>query len=138
MGEGWWADELHTYVEERGLTGAVTFHGHVDEQRKHALLAEAWVMLLPSVKEGWGLVVGEAGAHGTPTIAYRSAGGTTESIDHKDSGLLVEDREELSRATLDLVTDEAWRTFLGEGARAKSAAFTWPAAQQRFADALTS
>ena len=36
-------------------------------------------MLLPSVKEGWGLAVMEAAAQGTPTIAYRSAGGVAES-----------------------------------------------------------
>ncbi len=37
-------------------------------------------MLLPSLKEGWGLVIGEAGAHRVPTVAYASAGGTRESI----------------------------------------------------------
>lgn len=136
VGDGWWSEELHDYVARRGLTDAVTFHGHVDDVRKHELLAEAWVMLLPSLKEGWGLVVGEAGAHGTPTIAYRSAGGTTESIDHKDSGLLVDDHDELVAATCEVVGDVQWRTFLGEGARAKSATFTWPGAQQRFADVL--
>ena len=32
--------------------------------------------------------------HGTPTVAYRSAGGTRESIDDGRSGLLVDDFEE--------------------------------------------
>ncbi|MEH3067427.1 MAG: glycosyltransferase family 4 protein [Aeromicrobium erythreum] len=136
VGSGWWDEQLHDYAREAGVSDAVVFHGHVDDTTKHALLAQAWVMLLPSLKEGWGIVVGEAGAHGTPTVAYASAGGTTESIDHKDSGLLVEDRDELVQATCDLVTDHEWRTFLGEGARTKAATFTWGASQAAFAAAL--
>ena len=40
----------------------------------------------PSVKEGWGLAVMEAAAQGTPTIAYRSAGGVAESVVHGETG----------------------------------------------------
>ena len=68
----------------------MVFEGHVDEQRKHEVYEQAWVLALPSLKEGWGLVVGEAGMHGTPTVAYRSAGGTRESIEDGVSGLLVD------------------------------------------------
>ena len=71
-----------------------------------------------------------------PTIAYASAGGTTESIDHKDSGLLVEDRDELVEATCRVVEDDELRTFLGEGAQAKAATFSWSASQLAFADVL--
>ena len=60
--------------------GDVTFHGHVSEAEKHQLLARAWVHAMPSLKEGWGLVVVEAGVHGTPTVAFRSAGGPADSI----------------------------------------------------------
>ena len=31
--------------------------------RKHEIYEQAWVLALPSLKEGWGLVVGEAGMH---------------------------------------------------------------------------
>ncbi len=53
-------------AEELGVEKYVTFHGHVSEAEKHHLLARAWVHALPSLKEGWGLVVVEAGVHGTP------------------------------------------------------------------------
>ena len=75
-------------------TDAVEFAGHVDELRKQEVYERSWVMALPSLKEGWGLVVGEAAMHGTPTVAYRAAGGTRESIDHGVSGLLADDYEE--------------------------------------------
>ena len=83
VGSGWWEAELHEYAAARGAGDTVVFDGHVDERRKHEIYERSWVMALPSLKEGWGLVVGEAGMHGTPTVAYRSAGGTRESIDRR-------------------------------------------------------
>ncbi|GAA2701397.1 glycosyltransferase family 4 protein [Actinoplanes palleronii] len=48
----------------------VEFLGRVSEADKHDLMARAHVHLAASVREGWGLVVTEAAALGTPTIAY--------------------------------------------------------------------
>lgn len=133
-GDGWWGDELRAHAEARGVAHRVTFHGFVDDATKHRLLAEAWVMAMPSLKEGWGLVVGEAGLHGTPTVAYASAGGTQESIDHKDSGLLVDTQPQLTKAIGEILSDPSWRRFLGDGARTKSASLSWEASQSRFAE----
>ena len=74
VGSGWWEPQLRAHVAALGLEDDVTFHGHVSETEKHRLLARAWVHAMPSLKEGWGLVVVEAGVHGTPTVAFRSAG----------------------------------------------------------------
>ncbi len=70
----------------------MTLHGHVSEAEKHRLLAHAWVHALPSLKEGWGLVVVEAGVHGTPTVAFRGAGGPADSVRDGETGLLVDGR----------------------------------------------
>lgn len=48
----------------------VEFFGRVSEGVKHDLMARAHAHLATSVREGWGLVVTEAAALGTPTIAY--------------------------------------------------------------------
>lgn len=133
IGTGWWECELRDHADAAGVGDAVRFHGFVDDRTKHELLAQAWLMVLPSLKEGWGLVVGEAGSHGTPAIAYSTAGGTTESIAHKDSGLLVDDRAALVAAVADLVDHEDVREFLGDGARRMSHSFTWQASQAAFA-----
>ena len=39
----------------------MVFEGHVDEVRKQEIYERAWLLALPSLKEGWGLVVGGAG-----------------------------------------------------------------------------
>ncbi|CCH72993.1 putative glycosyltransferase [Nostocoides australiense Ben110] len=89
VGSGWWAPNLVAYADQLGVSDAVEFTGHVSEAEKHRILAEAWIHLMPSLKEGWGLVVVEAGVHGTPTIAFAEAGGPTDSIRDEETGLLV-------------------------------------------------
>lgn len=52
----------------------VEFHGRVDHATKFDLLARSHALLVTSVREGWGLVVTEAAAVGTPSIGYDVAG----------------------------------------------------------------
>lgn len=136
VGSGWWADELARHAADRGVAERVRFHGHVDDQAKHELLAAAWVQVCPSVKEGWGIVVTEAGAHEVPTVAYRSAGGLRESVVDGVTGVLVEDLDELTAAVADLLVDPARRTAMGGAAAEHAAGFTWPGSVARFAAVL--
>ena len=55
---------------ELGIAGAVRFFGFVTEEEKHELMGRAWVLVSASMKEGWGLIVGEANALGTPASTY--------------------------------------------------------------------
>ena len=64
IGGGWWEQNLRDRAAELGIGDAVSFYGHVDEARKHELLAQSWIHLMPSRKEGWGLAVIEAAQHG--------------------------------------------------------------------------
>jgi glycosyltransferase involved in cell wall biosynthesis len=133
VGSGWWEGELHAYAAARDAGATVVFDGHVTEERKHEIYERAWLLLLPSLKEGWGLVIGEAGMHRTPALAYRSAGGTRESVADGRSGVLVDSQGELVDALRSLLLDDAQRERLAEGARSMSHQFTWQHAQESFA-----
>jgi glycosyltransferase involved in cell wall biosynthesis len=133
VGSGWWEATLREYAEQREAGETVIFEGHVDERRKNEVFELSWLMVLPSLKEGWGLVVGEAGMHHTPTVAYRSAGGTRESIAHGRSGLLVDTPVGLTRSLGALIRDQCLRATLADGAGLMSRRFTWEHAQLSFA-----
>jgi glycosyltransferase involved in cell wall biosynthesis len=133
VGSGWWEATLRKYAEQRDAGSTVIFEGHVDERRKNEVFELSWLMVLPSLKEGWGLVVGEAGMHLTPTVAYRSAGGTRESVAHGRSGLLVSTPAELTEALGTLIRDHCLRATLADGAGVMSRRFTWAHAQLSFA-----
>ncbi|WZH53931.1 MAG: glycosyltransferase family 4 protein [Nocardioides alkalitolerans] len=136
VGDGWWSDELVDLAEQRGISDAVDFLGYVDERTKHEVYAASWVMALPSLKEGWGIVVSEAGAHGVPTVAYADAGGTTESVHDGESGILADDRAAFVEALRRVLTDPVERRRLSDGARAVSAELDWIATEKAFADVL--
>jgi glycosyltransferase involved in cell wall biosynthesis len=138
VGEGWWDEQLRARAAELRVTDLVDFAGHVDEQTKHEELARAWVHLCPSVKEGWGLVVTEAGSHRVPTVGYRSAGGLRESVVDGRSGVLVDTLDEMVEAVDGLLADENRRLAMGEAAERHAASFSWPASIGGFAAALAS
>jgi glycosyltransferase involved in cell wall biosynthesis len=132
VGGGWWRQRLVDHAALLGISDAVTFHGHVDDETKHLVLQRCWVHVLPSRKEGWGLAVTEAGQHCVPTIGYRSSGGLTDSIVDGVTGLLVDDHDELVDQLERLLTDQVLREQLGAKAHARSGEFSW----QQSADAM--
>jgi glycosyltransferase involved in cell wall biosynthesis len=134
LGGGWWEERLVEHARLLGISDAVTFHGHVDDETKHRVLQQSWVQVLPSRKEGWGLAVTEAGQHSVPTIGYRSSGGLTDSIVDGVTGLLVDDHDELVDQLERLLTDQVSREQLGAKAQARSGEFSW----RQSADAMRS
>lgn len=137
IGGGWWESNLRASAQALGISPLVRFHGHVDEERKHQLLSEAWVHILPSRKEGWGLAVIESAQHGVPTVGYRSSRGLTDTIVDGVTGILVDDVDCLAATVLDLLTDREQRRVLGEKARARAAEFSWPQCAAGVLDVLT-
>ncbi|MGL5816766.1 MAG: glycosyltransferase family 4 protein [Phycicoccus sp.] len=125
VGDGWWSVEARAAARALGVASRVEFLGHVDEVTKHVELAQAWVALAPSVKEGWGLCVVEAASHGTPTVAYHGAGGLSESIVDGVTGRLVDDLDDLVAAVGSLLLDDAARQALGTAAVGHAERFTW-------------
>ena len=125
MGSGWWADNLLERRAELGLHDAVSFLGHVTEREKYEELSAAWVHLLPSVKEGWGLSIVEAAHVGVPSVAYLEAGGVRESILDGVTGLLATDQDDQVDKVRQLLADAELRVDLGHKARVRSEQFSW-------------
>ena len=125
VGGGYWDDELRAHAAARGVSDRVRFHGFVDEHTKRTLLSRAWVVLMPSHKEGWGLTIVEAGLHGTPSVAFSFAGGVTESIVDDETGLLADDVAQMSAQVSELFVDAPLREKYGENARRHAKSFSW-------------
>jgi len=92
-----------------GKTGAIIGHGPLEESIKCAVahnpsieflgrlssssgvfaeIARSRALILPSTREGFGMVIAEASALGVPVIAY-NCGGVSEVVSHNVSGILV-------------------------------------------------
>ena len=138
VGGGYWEDAIAQHARTRGVEDRVHLHGFVEESRKHELLARAWVVVMPSHKEGWGLTIVEAGLHGTPAVAYGFAGGPSESIVHGRTGLLADSVGEFEDHVIRLIDDPAMRRSLGRTARLYASSFDWGRTGRRLESVIAS
>ena len=136
VGQGWWLENLRAHAAMRDVRDLVTLHGWVDEQAKHEILARAWLHLCPSVKEGWGIAIMEAAAHGVPSVAYQGAGGVAESIVDTETGLLAVDLDEFVAQVDRLLTQDEQRARMGAAGRERAASFGWERSVDAFEGVL--
>ena len=128
---------LESLVAAEGAGEAVEFLGFVSEERKLELYREAWAVVFPSPKEGWGITNMEAAACGTPAVASDSPG-LRESVRAGETGLLVRhgDHRALAEALRTLAEDAALRERLGRGARSFAESLPWSRAAGETIDHL--
>jgi len=126
-------NELQNMKKNLGLEHCVKLQGEVSEAEKAQILQKAWVFVIPSVKEGWGISVIEANACGTPAIAY-DVPGLRDSIKNGKTGLLVPygNIRELARATIRVLTGTRLRQNLSRNARKWASSFDWDKSAQGF------
>lgn len=115
-GEKEYVNYLRKLVRQAKLINQIKFFGFVDEGKKFVLLAKAHILLHPSKREGWGLVVHEANSVGTPAIAYNSPG-LRDIVKDGKNGLLCEENtpEEMSKKVISLLRNKSLYQKLQKG-----------------------
>ena len=121
---------VRSLVEEMGLDGVVSLPGFVDAREVDRALRVAGCMVLPSSREGFGMIVAEAAAVGTPSIVVRGDdNAATELIEEGVNGFIAPSASpedlaaaiqralaggvELRRSTAAWFDANAWRLSLG-------------------------
>ncbi|MHB8584756.1 MAG: glycosyltransferase family 4 protein [Thermoplasmatota archaeon] len=114
-----WKGRLETQVRDLGIGDRVTFTGHVIQTELDALYERCAFTLLPSIREGFGLVVVESWLHGKPTIVTKHAG-VTEIMTDGRSGYIVDPRDVVALADKmeGLLDDDDMRQTLSLGGQA--------------------
>ncbi|MEO0076645.1 MAG: glycosyltransferase family 4 protein [candidate division WOR-3 bacterium] len=83
IGDGDDLPRLKDIVQKLKIGNLITFTGYISEQEKLSYYQKATVLVENSIKEGWGMIVIEANACGTPVIAARSPGLKDAVLDQK-------------------------------------------------------
>ncbi|MEA2322121.1 MAG: phosphatidyl-myo-inositol alpha-mannosyltransferase, partial [Solirubrobacteraceae bacterium] len=102
--------------------------GKVSDERKHAALAAADLLVAPSLGgESFGMVLTEGFAAGTPVVASDIAG-YRDVVHHGADGILVPrgDPTALAEALRDLALDPARRTRMAHRAAQSARRYAWP------------
>lgn len=141
IGDGPEKNALKKLVKKLKLEDVVTiqdknvwFFGKSAKDQKVKLLQQAWALVVPSVKEGWGMVVTEAAACGTPSIGT-SVTGLKDSIHHRKTGLLVSSNptpQELAQTMITIARDTKLRQKLSKNALQFGKTLDWDKSFDQF------
>lgn len=137
-GQGDHRPKLQRQAVDLGLgPEAVEFLGFVSEEKKLELLQRAWVHVLTSAKEGWGISNLEASACATPTVASDSPGLRDSVIDQR-TGFLVRhgDADALASKIRLLLSDRTLRSRMGDNAREFALSLSWDRTADRLGSLL--
>ncbi|WP_461257291.1 glycosyltransferase family 4 protein [Treponema sp. R80B11-R83G3] len=66
----------------------IIYYGFVTEDKKLELMSRAYILLVPSIREGWGMIITEAAAVGTPSIVFNSPG-LIDAVNFGESGYIA-------------------------------------------------
>lgn len=114
------------------------FYTDVGDRTRDELLGSSWCCVATSVREGWGRMVSEAGAMGTPTLAYRVPG-LRDSVVNGVSGVLVDESPLMAANRLiDLLRQPEMLAKMGQEAQTIASEMVWDASIDKFEQVLVS
>ncbi|MFW6129791.1 MAG: glycosyltransferase, partial [Atribacterota bacterium] len=116
VGEGEYSDKIKKMVKEKNLQDRIIFTGFVENVPK--IMRTIDVLVQPSVVEGFGIAIVEAGACCVPAVGFR-IGGIQDIIIENETGILVElkNSKELAKCLEFLALNPSKIKDLGEKAR---------------------
>ncbi|HEX2031367.1 MAG TPA: glycosyltransferase family 4 protein [Actinomycetota bacterium] len=132
VGDGPERPAIERRIRARRLADRVRITGFVHHRDVPSYLANADVLVLPSVYEELGSILVEAMAAGVPVVAS-AVGGIPFLVRHGENGLLwdSDDTASLAEAIDRVVADGALRRRLRRGGRATAAAHDWDSLADR-------
>jgi glycosyltransferase involved in cell wall biosynthesis len=139
VGSGYMEQELRQMAQKMFPNEAsdITIFGNQTTDKKLELMSRAHVLLVPGVREGWGLVVTEANAMGTPAVAY-DVPGLRDSVINEVTGKLVTRDDHLGMAieTINLLKDHIRRKTYAKNGMENAKQFKWETTASHIAEIL--
>jgi len=128
IGDGYFRKEI-----EKFACSGVRFFSNLSNEPRRELIKRAWVLVNPSVREGFGLNVIEANALGVPCVVY-DVHGLRDSVKNGETGLLVESGniEALADEIVRVLEDRNLRERLSKKALSHAEQFDWNKSAEHF------
>lgn len=126
IGDGPEKKKLVGLAAEHGLLGNVRFFGFMGYEEMIAMVKSSRILVLPSSREGFGMVVIEAFACGVPVITVKSEMNAAASLVSEKTGFVVNlDAEELGNAICTLLGNNILREKMAASARDAAQEYDW-------------
>jgi glycosyltransferase involved in cell wall biosynthesis len=126
VGDGEEREDLESLSDSLGIRDRVDFVGRTPHENIPDYLSQADIFVLPSVSEGFPVVILEAMACGLPIVATR-VGGVPDIIEDGVNGCLVESGDflGLAKKILFLLKNPLLKNLLSKNNRIKVQGYTW-------------
>ena len=125
-GEGEEKYKLKSIVSSLNISKNVMFIGSVNDAEKKFILNKTDLMIMPTLDEskklsieGFGITYIEAALFGIPSIAS-NVGGTKEAVLHNNTGIILDNLDELESTISDLIENKIRMKDLGENAKKRA------------------
>lgn len=137
-GSGSATESLTDQIQQLGIAEAVSLLGPLTQEQVATEMAAADVVVVPSRREAFGIVILEAWRAGTALVATNRDGPGT-LVRHGVDGLLVDpdDAADVAAAILRVLSDQEYAARLGAAGRDRVAEFTWSAVAEAYARLFT-
>jgi len=131
--DGKYFQKLQKLIASKGLKKFIRFTGFIEKKQLDKLVAESYLMIGTSVKEGWGLAISEAARLGTPSVCY-NVPGYRDSVKHYETGLLTIENtpEKLALAIRRLFLDKKLYAKLQKGGILYTEDMDWDLSYEAF------
>lgn len=107
------------------------FLGYLNNQSKYDYLKKSHFLLVPSIREGWGQVVIQANAMGTPAIGYNVHGLRDSIVDGK-TGMLLENFTEIAHKTIELWSNQGKYRLMCRNCLELAGNYSWEKTRNEF------
>jgi glycosyltransferase involved in cell wall biosynthesis len=127
VGEGPERDRLEAQAERLGIAPGVTFTGRMSQADLYGRLRSTDLFVLPSIREGYGLVVREAQAAGAVPIVVRAPYSAASTLirDGSDGVVVAPTAAAIGAAVASLLGDRDRLATMARAARATAERETW-------------
>ncbi len=117
----------NNYKNERDLK----FLGYLNEEEKFKNLCKSHFLIVPSIREGWGIVVIEANSVGVPVIGY-DVPGLRDSIKNGLNGFLVKDLKSAVDKIIEVWNNKELYYKLCESSKNYARNYSWEITRKKF------
>jgi glycosyltransferase involved in cell wall biosynthesis len=134
---GKYGEMVQGYIDNSEFKESIKVLGKVDKEMKKELMQRSHLIVVTSVKEGWGLIVTEANSQGTPAVVY-DVDGLRDSVVNNETGLVTDvNIEAMSEGIVRMLNDDSLYNNLRVNAWNKSKGITFEKAYSDFKLAIT-
>ncbi|TLP97054.1 glycosyltransferase family 4 protein [Nesterenkonia salmonea] len=132
-GEGPEADQLAKLAAETGINDRIHLVGRLDRPQVGTVMANAEILVVPSLVEAFGITILEGWRAGVPVVVTRH-GGPPEFVEDGVSGILIdpEDVVTMGEHISGLLADQQRRGVIGAAGAEAVKDFTWENVAQRY------